>query len=206
VRYFYIATFTNAFEYFYKTAPAHLGIRIEWCKSYSRVRRWREEILSLQEEIRRCPVSLEWHAKNWESKAEIDTFEGERWEGSSAYAHAQAAVRRKIKDRFEDLWSTEQFKKFLQFKPGNLDLETIFDDGDGEEIVEEEVQADDDDDEEEDEAEEGASGEAAIEGEEFEETNEDMEVDEDGYESDSVGTMENTVMEILRNLEEEREE
>jgi hypothetical protein len=171
------------------------------------VKRWREEILSLQEEIRRCPVSLEWHAKNWESKAEIDTFEAERWEGSSAYAHEQAAVRRKIKNRFLDLWSTDRCKKALEFQPGDLDLEILLHGGDdegAEEAIEEEVQADEDNDEEEeeDDQEEAVTGEGVIEGEEFEEENDHMEDDEDGYESDSGG---NKVMEMLRELVDERE-
>ncbi|THU98453.1 hypothetical protein K435DRAFT_600195, partial [Dendrothele bispora CBS 962.96] len=70
------------------------GLRIEWCKSYARVRRWREEVMLLQEEMRRCLVTLEWQATTWEGRAVIPNFEGERLEGSSAYAHYQASICR----------------------------------------------------------------------------------------------------------------
>ncbi|THU82587.1 hypothetical protein K435DRAFT_631478, partial [Dendrothele bispora CBS 962.96] len=69
-----------------------------------RVNQWKEEILLLQEEMRRCLVTLEWQAKSWEQRADIDTFEGERLEGAKAYAFEQAAVRRKIASRFASLW------------------------------------------------------------------------------------------------------
>ncbi|THU76601.1 hypothetical protein K435DRAFT_704505, partial [Dendrothele bispora CBS 962.96] len=51
-----------------------------------RVKRWREEILLLQEEMRRCLVTLNWQANLWESRADVDTFEGEQLEGAKAYA------------------------------------------------------------------------------------------------------------------------
>ncbi|THU89750.1 hypothetical protein K435DRAFT_597846, partial [Dendrothele bispora CBS 962.96] len=80
------------------------GLRIEWCKSYARVKRWREEVLLLQEEMRRCLVTLKWQAEQWTGRADIDTYEGERWEGSAAYAYEQADVRLRISARFEELW------------------------------------------------------------------------------------------------------
>ncbi|THU78441.1 hypothetical protein K435DRAFT_586583, partial [Dendrothele bispora CBS 962.96] len=70
-----------------------------------RVKRWREEVLLLQEEMRRCLVTLEWQACQWVERARIDTFEGERLEGASAYAHEQAAIRRSIAARFQKLWN-----------------------------------------------------------------------------------------------------
>ncbi|THU85327.1 hypothetical protein K435DRAFT_869387 [Dendrothele bispora CBS 962.96] len=63
--------------------PYDLGLRIEWCKSYARVRRWREEVMLLQEEMRRCLVTLEWQATTWKGRAVIPNFEGERLEGST---------------------------------------------------------------------------------------------------------------------------
>jgi hypothetical protein len=171
------------------------------------VKRWREETLSLQEEIRRCPVSLEWHARNWESKAEIDTFEGERFEGSSAYAHEQAAVRRKIKDRFQSLWSTDPFKACLEFKPGDLHMDTILHRmvvDDEEEVVDEPF-SESDDDEEEEEEEEVMGGEGIMEGEEFEEQQDNAEVyNDDNNDKPVEGTT--RLMEMLRELEEDREE
>ncbi|THU80787.1 hypothetical protein K435DRAFT_616892, partial [Dendrothele bispora CBS 962.96] len=80
------------------------GLCIEWCKSYARVKRWREEVLLLQEEMRRCLVTLSWQEQQWLSRTEIDTFEGERKEGASAYAYEQVEVRRRISTRFQELW------------------------------------------------------------------------------------------------------
>ncbi|THU78173.1 hypothetical protein K435DRAFT_611589, partial [Dendrothele bispora CBS 962.96] len=68
------------------------------------IKRWHEEILLLQEEMRRCLVTLRWQAEHWEKKAHVDTFEGERKEGASAYAYGQAAIRRQIAAHFEELW------------------------------------------------------------------------------------------------------
>ncbi|KAK7441515.1 hypothetical protein VKT23_016505 [Stygiomarasmius scandens] len=93
------------------------GLRIEWCKSYARVKRWHEEILLLQEEMRRCLVTLEWQAKEWEGRAEIDTFEGERKEGAAAYAYRQAEVKRSIAARFEELWGTKSIAALRHYKP-----------------------------------------------------------------------------------------
>ncbi|THU82074.1 hypothetical protein K435DRAFT_587357, partial [Dendrothele bispora CBS 962.96] len=69
-----------------------------------RVKRWREEVLLLQEEMRRCLATLNWQADLWESRADVDTFEGERLEGAKEYACYQAAVRRQIAARFDQIW------------------------------------------------------------------------------------------------------
>ncbi|THU83398.1 hypothetical protein K435DRAFT_614002, partial [Dendrothele bispora CBS 962.96] len=72
-----------------------------------RVKRWREEVLLLQEEMRCCLVTLKWQAEQWEKRVDIDTFEGERLEGAAAYAYEQADVRLRICARFEELWSSK---------------------------------------------------------------------------------------------------
>ncbi|THU76830.1 hypothetical protein K435DRAFT_562696, partial [Dendrothele bispora CBS 962.96] len=72
-----------------------------------RVKRWREEILLLQEEMRRCLATLRWQIALWEGRANVDTFDGERLEGARAYAYEQVATRRQIVERFERLWSNE---------------------------------------------------------------------------------------------------
>ncbi|KAJ3749714.1 hypothetical protein EV360DRAFT_31036, partial [Lentinula raphanica] len=69
-----------------------------------RVRRWKEEIQLLQEEMRRCLVSLEYQAKQWESLTNIPQFNSLHAEGAAAYGHKQAAVKRKVADRFRELW------------------------------------------------------------------------------------------------------
>ncbi|KAJ7803737.1 hypothetical protein B0H14DRAFT_3487098 [Mycena olivaceomarginata] len=64
------------------------GVRIEWCKAYARVKRWREELLLLQEEMNRCLRTLEW-------QAEVHL------QGAMALAARQAAMRRKLASRLE---------------------------------------------------------------------------------------------------------
>jgi hypothetical protein len=173
------------------------------------VKRWREDILTIQEEMRRCLQSLEWHASNWESKADIETFEGERWEGSSAYAHEQADVRRRIATHFRNLWSTEQFKEFREFKPGDLDLEQN-NEADPDTVEAEDskdsnrLRADKDYDEEELEEEDASEGEGLIAGEEFENERDDTIYEDNDDDMEEGG--EERMMEMLRELEDEREE
>ncbi|KAJ3821460.1 hypothetical protein F5880DRAFT_1614672 [Lentinula raphanica] len=87
----------------------YAGLRVEFCKAYSRVRRWKEEIQLLQEEMRRCLVSLEHQAKQWEALSLVPQFNSLHAEGASAYGHKQAAVKRKIADRFRGLWASYLF-------------------------------------------------------------------------------------------------
>ena len=37
-----------------------VALQIEWCKAWSRVRRWEEDVRLLKEEVRRTGVSLEY--------------------------------------------------------------------------------------------------------------------------------------------------
>ncbi|KAJ3714475.1 hypothetical protein C8R42DRAFT_539105, partial [Lentinula raphanica] len=69
-----------------------------------RVRHWKEEIQLLQEEMRRCLASLEYQAKQWESLTNIPQFDSLHAEATAAYGHKQAAVKRRIADRFRGLW------------------------------------------------------------------------------------------------------
>nr|GAT44258.1 predicted protein [Mycena chlorophos] len=46
------------------------ALRVEWCKAFARVRRWREEVRMLEEDTRRYPVSLEHEANQWSEKLE----------------------------------------------------------------------------------------------------------------------------------------
>ncbi|KAJ3716228.1 hypothetical protein C8R42DRAFT_589224, partial [Lentinula raphanica] len=85
------------------------GIRVEYCKTYARAKRWEEEVILLKEEMRRCVVSLEARAKVWEGR---NTYEGPladgkddaHKEGVAAYAARQANVYRRLKQHFLLLW------------------------------------------------------------------------------------------------------
>jgi hypothetical protein len=89
------------------------------------VKRWREEVLLLKEEMRRCLVTLDFQANWWTQRAQINNFDGERLEGASAYAHYQVSVRCEIAARFESLWSTKIVQKCREFEPGTLDLDQV---------------------------------------------------------------------------------
>ncbi|KAK7435288.1 hypothetical protein VKT23_019733 [Stygiomarasmius scandens] len=106
-------------------------IRVEWCKAYVRTKRWEEEVILVKEEMRRCLVTLEYNARQWDSRCK---YEGplargcSEWkpewkfaesyagpfslgtdsfhkEGVHAYAHSQAAHYRKLASKFRKLWA-----------------------------------------------------------------------------------------------------
>ncbi|KAJ7826226.1 hypothetical protein B0H14DRAFT_3467853 [Mycena olivaceomarginata] len=89
------------------------ALRIEWCKAYARTRRWREEMLLVEEEVRRAGVTLEFWAGEWDRRAMVPIGESqweewnrvsdglagwayERVEGAVAYALKQATIFRDI--------------------------------------------------------------------------------------------------------------
>ncbi|KAJ7873817.1 hypothetical protein B0H14DRAFT_2215648, partial [Mycena olivaceomarginata] len=86
------------------------GVRVEWCKAYARVKRWREEVLLLQEEMNRCLRTLEWQAGVWDQRATREHYCGRivyaeaHLQGAMALAARQAAMRRKLASRFHQLW------------------------------------------------------------------------------------------------------
>ncbi|KAJ7694277.1 hypothetical protein B0H14DRAFT_3044225 [Mycena olivaceomarginata] len=86
------------------------GVRVEWCKAYARVKRWREEVLLLQEEMARCLRSLEWQATVWDGRAMEPHYSGTRTyspmhrDGAMAFAARQAALRRTLAARFRRMW------------------------------------------------------------------------------------------------------
>lgn len=95
----------------------HTGLRVEWSKTWARVRRWREEVDLLKEEMRRVLVSLEYKAAWWDARRSIVGYvDGEgmgptdaHLEGASAYAHSQAALLRRLRDRFAAMWDGNRF-------------------------------------------------------------------------------------------------
>jgi hypothetical protein len=88
----------------------HDCVRVEWCKAYARVKRWKEEVLLLQEEMVRCLRTLEWQAGIWDRRATAAHYDGKivyqpvHLQGAMALAAKQAAVRRKLAARFQRLW------------------------------------------------------------------------------------------------------
>ncbi|KAJ7782921.1 hypothetical protein B0H16DRAFT_1709750 [Mycena metata] len=78
------------------------ALRIEWCKAYARVWRWREELRLLEEEARRLLISLEFEAKQWEERVRmvrVGLIPFDEAEGAIAYGVKQAAMFRRIAER-----------------------------------------------------------------------------------------------------------
>ncbi|KII87015.1 hypothetical protein PLICRDRAFT_177723 [Plicaturopsis crispa FD-325 SS-3] len=83
------------------------ALRIEWCCARARAMRWSEEIILLQEEMRRVKVTMEWQAVRWDSRAAAaaERLAGDGGaEGLTAYAYRQAALQRALKERCEYDW------------------------------------------------------------------------------------------------------
>lgn len=78
---------------------------MEYCKAYSRTRRWKEQVQLLHAEMQYCLVSLEHEAKEWESRAVVAEFSGDHAEGAQAYGLKQARVRRLIANQFRVQWA-----------------------------------------------------------------------------------------------------
>ena len=69
------------------------SMRVEWAKSQARVKRWEEEVLIIQEEMRRVIQYFKWKGRWWREQAGIRTV-GEICvlHGVQAYAEKQAAL------------------------------------------------------------------------------------------------------------------
>ncbi|KAJ7713790.1 hypothetical protein B0H16DRAFT_1478367 [Mycena metata] len=81
-----------------------LALRIEWAKLYARMRRWKEEVRSLEEEFRRLPISLEFQAVEWEKRlkgVKVGEIDESVAQGLIAYAAKQAKIFRNIAARAE---------------------------------------------------------------------------------------------------------
>ena len=70
-----------------------LALRVEWSKTRARAARWREEILLLEEEMRRSIESCLWRSHWWQSRAQQRAeSESHIAEGLAAYAWEQSLV------------------------------------------------------------------------------------------------------------------
>ncbi|KAK7022765.1 hypothetical protein VNI00_016968 [Paramarasmius palmivorus] len=117
--------------------------RVEWCKTYARKRRWDEELLLVEEEMRRAVAALQHEASVWRSRVDTSSADA-RVEGRNAYAYRQASIREQLAHRFSALWLLpDPVRKRRKAKEVVVDTE----DNSGDESV----SGDDDDDEEEEE-------------------------------------------------------
>ncbi|KAJ7079372.1 hypothetical protein C8R43DRAFT_910127, partial [Mycena crocata] len=81
------------------------AVRIEWAKARARCMRWGEEVDLLEMEMRRVQSFLLWRAGWWtEQIGRRGLADGPQLEGETAYALRQAALQRKLHDRFSRDW------------------------------------------------------------------------------------------------------
>lgn len=83
------------------------AVRIEWSKSFARKERWREEVILLEEEMRRVLKSLEYETKAWELREAATGTARHVGEGMRAYARRQVVIRERLLERFSYLFSLE---------------------------------------------------------------------------------------------------
>ncbi|KAJ7063016.1 hypothetical protein B0H15DRAFT_794725 [Mycena belliarum] len=90
----------------------HEALRVEWCKAYSRSRRWREELVTLEEEMGRTLAFGEYSEQLWIARASArENMLGttapitpEVAEGARAYALEQADRERRTNAKLEVEW------------------------------------------------------------------------------------------------------
>ena len=81
-------------------------MRVEWAQCVARADRWEEEVILLQEEMRRVVHFLEWKSTDWVAKvdARAGAVTPELRLGLSAYAHKQASIFHNLAIQFCQRW------------------------------------------------------------------------------------------------------
>jgi len=81
-------------------------MRVEWAQCVARADRWGEEVILLQEEMRRVVQFLGWRSNDWFAKADSRTgaVAPVVCAGLSAYANKQRSVFRNLAIRFSQRW------------------------------------------------------------------------------------------------------
>ena len=81
------------------------SMRVEWVKSRARMMRWKEELLLVQEEMRRVLVYLKWRADWWWERTSLRLHSDESIvSGISGYAHKQAAICSRMAKKCACYW------------------------------------------------------------------------------------------------------
>ncbi|KAJ7780676.1 hypothetical protein DFH07DRAFT_765194 [Mycena maculata] len=125
-------------------------LRVEWCKAYTRTRRWREDVVLVEEEMRRTIEFGFWMAATWEVRASARSWGVDRpqREGLVAYAKEHMAREEETSTQLQRKWAGIRAKgrAYLAGEP--------LGEGDGDGGVGEGHDDDDDDDADEKEPEE----------------------------------------------------
>lgn len=85
------------------------ALRVEWCKSQERAKRYEEEVELVVEEMRRTLVTFESNAREWETRVSslsqyTHVLNSATIAGAVAYAHKQAGIQRKLIQVFLGDW------------------------------------------------------------------------------------------------------
>ncbi|KAF9005771.1 hypothetical protein BDZ89DRAFT_1049014 [Hymenopellis radicata] len=70
----------------------HDSVRMEWCKSYARKERWREEVIIGEDKMPRMLQSLKYEVQQWRTRVDVKFGSLREINGRRAYAYRQAAV------------------------------------------------------------------------------------------------------------------
>ncbi|KAJ7775002.1 hypothetical protein B0H16DRAFT_1713446 [Mycena metata] len=106
----------------------HEVIRVEWCKAYSRVNRWREDLVKVEEEMRRTLEFGRYAEAQWKARAEARTtmladaspIQPEVLEGVRVYALEQAHRERRLREKLEHEWGPMRAKAAAYLRGDDL--------------------------------------------------------------------------------------
>ncbi|KAJ7608966.1 hypothetical protein DFH06DRAFT_1148713 [Mycena polygramma] len=101
----------------------HEALRVEWCKAYSRSRRWREELVLVEEEMRRTIGYGDFMERRWKQRSTARTvmlgttdtpISPEVAEGVRAYALEQADRERRTSEKLRRDWGQVRAAAYLR--------------------------------------------------------------------------------------------
>jgi hypothetical protein len=114
---------------------AFSGLRVEWAKARARALRWKEEVILLEEEMRRAihfsrTMAARWHSKKAQSHC-LGLVPDHVLEGTRAYAIEQAETEELRANTWAAAWvdirtkAKEVLKKALNEEEEDVDLSEI---------------------------------------------------------------------------------
>lgn len=81
------------------------SLRVEWAKARARLGRWKEELLLVQEEMRRAIEYLRWESDLWRQRAQLPPWKApDVAHGIVAYARKQSSLSHALAGRFSSAW------------------------------------------------------------------------------------------------------
>ena len=106
-----------------------VALGVEWAKAKARADRWEEEVVLLDEEMRRVLKFCKWKATWWMERVTLRKgLPGRSIEGFRAYATEQGEMEERIHAAWSTKWaSTRQLAQPLLLATGNLILDAAGD-------------------------------------------------------------------------------